>query len=582
MELLKQYTKQFKKLLFIALVLALVNQLFSLLDPQIMRILVDDYATNYTDFTSSGYVRGIGFWLLVLVGTALVSRTAKAFQDYYVNVLTESVGTKLYADAIQHVFNLSFSSLEDQRSGSILLNIEKARDDSKKFLTSLINDVFLSLIAIIFVLVYAFVVHPYIFYTFILLIPIVATTTFFLSKKIRSAQQVIVAQSSDLAGSATETIRNVGLVKALGLVKQEVARLLGLNEEVLSLELKKVVLLRTLTFIQGTLVNFVRVLVLFVTLYLVFTGDITLGEFTIFIFYTFYVFGPLYNLSTVLATYQQAKASNEELRKILELPTSAYESGNMKPGAIESIELNQVSFQYSGADEQAIDDVTIEISQGETVAFVGPSGSGKTTLIKLLVGLYQPTSGSLLVNGISGSDIDFVDYRSRIGYVTQDTQLFSGTIRDNLKFVKPQATDDELEQVLNQAQANSLLQRGDDKTGRGLDAKIGETGIKLSGGERQRLSIARSLLRDPNLLIFDEATSALDSLTEREIVNTINSIRELRPSLMVVQVAHRLSTIADSDTIYVLQNGHVVEQDSHQNLLESDTLYRAMWRQQAS
>jgi len=175
-----------------------------------------------------------------------------------------------------------------------------------------------------------------------------------------------------------------------------------------------------------------------------------------------------------------------------------------------------------------------------------------------------------------------VDYRSRIGYVTQDTQLFSGTIRDNLKFVKPQATDDELEQVLNQAQANSLLQRGDDKTGRGLDAKIGETGIKLSGGERQRLSIARSLLRDPNLLIFDEATSALDSLTEREIVNTINSIRELRPSLMVVQVAHRLSTIADSDTIYVLQNGHVVEQDSHQNLLESDTLYRAMWRQQAS
>ena len=164
MELLKQYTKQFKKLLFIALVLALVNQLFSLLDPQIMRILVDDYATNYTDFTSSGYVRGIGFWLLVLVGTALVSRTAKAFQDYYVNVLTESVGTKLYADAIQHVFNLSFSSLEDQRSGSILLNIEKARDDSKKFLTSLINDVFLSLIAIIFVLVYAFVVHPYIFF----------------------------------------------------------------------------------------------------------------------------------------------------------------------------------------------------------------------------------------------------------------------------------------------------------------------------------------------------------------------------------------------------------------------------------
>ncbi len=580
MELLRKYTLSSKKLLGLAILLAVINQIFSLLDPQIMRILIDDYATNFGEFNQSGYLQGVGVWLMALVATALISRTAKAFQDYYVNVLTESVGTELYADAIKHVFDLPFSSLEDQRSGSILLNIEKARDDSKKFLTSLINDVFLSLIAMVFVLVYAYLVHPHIFSTFVLLIPVVGLTTFFLSKKIRAAQQVIVAQSADLAGSATETIRNISLVKALGLVAQEVARLLGLNEKVLSLELKKVVLLRTLTFIQGTLVNLVRVLVLFVTLYLIFTGDITLGEFTIFIFYTFYVFGPLYNLSTVLATYQQAKASNEELEKILSLPKSDYETGEQQVNLLQKIVLDEVSYKYPSSDQTAVSQISLEIKPGKTVAFVGPSGSGKSTLIKLLVGLYQPTAGQLQINDISADLINFSTYRHQIGYVSQDTQLFSGTIRENLRFVKPEATDQEIVQVLRQSQAEGLLSRGDKETGIGLDATIGETGIKLSGGERQRLAIARSLLRDPGLLIFDEATSALDSLTERQIVQTIKLIRKSNPNLMIVQIAHRLSTIMDSDKILVLRAGKIIEQGNHEELISRDSLYRAMWRQQ--
>lgn len=582
MMILKKYVLESKKLLLFALVLALLNQMFSLLDPQIMRILIDDYATQFTNFQDAEYVRGIGFWLLALVGVALVSRTAKAFQDYFVNVLTESIGTKLYADGVEHLFALSFSTFENERSGSILLNLEKARDDSKKFLTSLINDVFLALIAIVFVLTYAFFVHPYIGFTFVLLIPVVTITTLALSKKIRAAQQKIVAQTADLAGSTTETIRNVGLIKSLGLEQQEVARLNNLNQDVLELELKKVVLLRTLTFIQGTLVNLVRVLILFVTLYLVSQELITLGEFTIFIFYTFYVFGPLYNLASLFANYQQAKASNEELARILNIPISDYEQGSVKIDGVHNLGLDNATYMYEGANVEAVNSISLEINKGETVAFVGPSGSGKSTLIKLLVGLYQPQIGTLTINGNDVEELNFKSYRSKIGYVSQDTQLFSGTIRDNLLFINPNASDNDLERVLDQAQAKSLLTRGDEVVGQGLDAKIGETGIKLSGGEKQRLAIARALLRDPDLLIFDEATSALDSLTEAEIVKTISRLRATHPDLIMIQIAHRLSTISNSDRLYVLQAGKIVEQGTHQQLLDQDTLYRAMWRQQTS
>ena len=345
MDLLKSYTFKYKKLLFIGLGLGLVSQFFSLLDPQIMRLLIDNYATNFSNFSTAEYVQGVGLLLLGLIGVALVSRTAKAFQDYYVNVLTETVGTRMYADGVEHLFALSFSSFENERSGSLLLNLQKARDDSKKFLASLINDVFLASISILFVLIYSYLVNPLIFFTFALLIPVVGITTYFLSKKIKAAQKKIVAQTADLAGSTTETIRNVGLIKSLGLETQEVKRLNALNEDVLKLELRKVVLLRTLTFIQGTLVNFVRVLVLFVTLYLIYRGSITLGEFTIFIFYTFYVFGPLYSLAGVLSGYQQAKASNEELARILKIEVSDYELGPREIDFVNSLELKNVSFK---------------------------------------------------------------------------------------------------------------------------------------------------------------------------------------------------------------------------------------------
>jgi ATP-binding cassette subfamily B protein len=236
---------------------------------------------------------------------------------------------------------------------------------------------------------------------------------------------------------------------------------------------------------------------------------------------------------------------------------------------------DHVSFQHQSATQEALSDISFQVKGGETIAFVGPSGAGKSTLVKLLVGLYRPKKGQVFYNGEAGDAIDFDQLRKKIGFVTQDTQLFSGSIRENLLFVNPNATDAQCMEVLEKAACQSLLARAD----KGLDSLIGEGGVQVSGGEKQRLSIARALLRDPNLLVFDEATSALDSLTEEEISETIRAVSQASEHLTIL-IAHRLSTIMHATRIYVLEKGKVVESGNHDSLLADKGLYYAMWRQQ--
>ncbi len=222
-----------------------------------------------------------------------------------------------------------------------------------------------------------------------------------------------------------------------------------------------------------------------------------------------------------------------------------------------------------------MDGISFRVRTGETIAFVGPSGAGKSTLVKLLVGLYKPVEGKILFNESPSDRIRYNELRRQIGFVTQDTYLFAGTIKDNLLFVKSDATDTELLDALHKASCDLLLKNSPG----GMNTVLGEGGMKLSGGEKQRISIARALLRHPRLLIFDEATSALDSLTEEDITNTIRKISMAREHITIL-IAHRLSTIMHADLIYVLEKGKIIETGSHDQLLQSKGLYYAMWRQQ--
>lgn len=278
MTILFRYLKHYKWLLILALVLAAINQGFSLLDPQVFRLIIDRYVTNIATLDTRTFVHGVLGLIGISVLIAFISRVAKNFQDYYVNVVTERLGTKLYADSVGHAFSLPYSVFEDERSGELLQKLQKARSDSQRFIQAMINIVFLSFIGILFVVIYAFTVHYLVALAYLLIIPLLGGTIFFISKKIKVAQENIVKESAILAGSTTETLRNVELVKSLGLEDQELRRLNGVNEMILSLELKKVKLIRTLSFIQGTLINLLRAGILFLLLFFVFKGKMTFGD----------------------------------------------------------------------------------------------------------------------------------------------------------------------------------------------------------------------------------------------------------------------------------------------------------------
>ena len=579
MSLLWSYVVRYKRLLFAALVLATINQVFSLLDPQVFRLIVDRYATKIGHIDTQVFVRGVGLLLLAYVGVALVSRIAKNFQDYFVNVIAQRVGAQLYERSVSHSFSLPYSVFEDQRSGEILQKMQKARSDAQLLITSFINLIFVQLVGLVFVTIYAATVHWSVFLVYVLLAPVLGTLMFYTSKRIKRQQKIIVTQTAELAGSTTETLRNVELVKSLGLEAQEIARLNTVNAQILGLELKKVRFVRMYSFLQGTTINTARAGLLFLMLWLVFTHQITLGQFFSLFFYSFAVFSPLTELGSVIAQYQEAKASMEKLEEVLQIPPAPKPLQPVPLGPLQSISFLDVSFTYPSADTPSLEDINLSISAGDTIAFVGPSGSGKTSLVKLIVGLYQPTSGQLAINETDSTLIDADALRARIGLVTQDTQLFAGTIRDNLLFVAPRATDEQCIEVLRQAAALPIIERG----GKGLDTKIGEGGIKISGGERQRLAIARALLREPELIIFDEATSSLDSITERSITETIRELAHgRRHDRITVLVAHRLSTIAHAQRIYVLAKGRIVESGTHDSLLTSNGLYAALWREQSA
>jgi ATP-binding cassette subfamily B protein len=574
-KLLWSYLRRHRGLVFVALVLAAVNQVFSLLDPLIFRYVIDNYATRFREYTTGEFVRGVSLLLLGAMGVAFVSRVAKNFQDYFINVVTQRVGAALYADGLAHSLKLPYQVFEDQRSGETLGKLQKVKSDVERLIAMAVNVLFTTLVGIVFVMVYAFSVHWIIAPVYFSTIPLLGLLSSVLSRKIKAVQKVIVAETTALAGATTESLRNIELVKSLGLAEQEVARLNATTAKILKLELKKVRYLRSLSFVQGTCVNALRTGILFLMLYLIFTQQITVGQFFSLFIYSFFIFGPLQELGNVINVYRETEVSLANLDQILKTPVEPRPARPVVVDGLEELRFEGVRFTHASGGRPALDGVSFRARRGETVAFVGPSGAGKTTLVKLLVGLYPPQEGAVLYNGHPSTEVDLDGFRERIGFVTQDTQLFAGTIRENLLFVRPSATDEECREVLKKAACDSLLARAS----AGLDTVIGEGGVKVSGGEKQRLSIARALLRRPHLLVFDEATSSLDSLTEDEVTQTIREVARGREALTVL-IAHRLSTVMHADRIFVLERGRVVEEGAHDALVAQKGLYYAMWRQQ--
>jgi ATP-binding cassette, subfamily B, bacterial len=589
MKILLKYLKPYKWLVTLTLFLAGLNIGFSLLDPIILGKIVNlsnDYVQArklHNEFSADKFFTvfswshpGVINLLLLSVAVAMMSRIAKNFQDYFMNVVVQKFGAKVFTDGLQHAMKLPYQDFEDQRSGETLGVLQKVRTDTEKFINYFINVLFGVIIGVIFVFTYAAIwIHwsiPVVYLAGVLLLTWISSL---LSKKIKIIQKDIVSQTTSLAGSTTESLRNIELVKSLGLTQEEVSRLNKNTYKILGLELTKVKRVRSISFVQGTFVNTLRQVILFILMWLIFKDKMNAGQLVTMQIFSFFVFGPLQDIGNIVLSYREAQASLNNF-ELLMVKVPEPEAVNPKHlGKVEELSFQDVVFKHKTAQHYAIDRISFDVQVGETIAFVGPSGSGKSTLMKLLVGLYRPLQGRILYNHLDENSISFDDLRSQIGFVTQDTQLFSGTIRENLMFVNPSSTDADLLDVLKKASCLNLLERAE----KGLETMIGEGGLKLSGGEKQRLSIARALLRKPRVLIFDEATSSLDSLTEEEITKTIRQVSSQRNQITIL-IAHRLSTIMHADRIYVLEKGKVVETGTHNDLKDEKGLYYAMWRQQ--
>jgi len=575
MKILLSYLKKHRWTVLLALLMTAINQSFSLVEPLITGKLVDDYINKRDLLTRHEYFSGILTLIGLGIGAAFLSRIANNFQDYFTITVAQKTGAEMYADGMKHSLAMPYHVFEEQRSGEKLDTLQRVRSDSENFIKSSINVTFMALFGIIFVSIYSYFISYKVTIVFVLSVPIITYLSWVLSKKVKVIHRAIILKTSVLAGRSTESLRNIELVKSHGLGEQEIERLNMATYKILNLEVVKTKILRMLSFIQGSTVNIVRSTMIVVMLMLIFDREISAGQYFSFLLYSYFLFGPLQEFGHMALTWREAQISLGNFKRIMNMPVERIPESPAELKKIEHIQFKNVFFKYKNSNRNALNGISFHAEEGETVAFVGPSGSGKTTLIKLLVGLYKPFKGDILYNQTHTDDIHLDELRRKIGFVTQDTQLFSGNIRDNLRFVKPNATDEECYAALNKAACQSLLSRASD----GLDTLIGESGVKVSGGEKQRLSIARALLRNPNILLFDEATSSLDSLTEEEITKTVNKLSELKDHITLI-IAHRLSTIMHANRIYVLENGHIIESGNHDELLEQKGLYYAMWRQQ--
>ena len=575
MAILGRYLRPHRGLVVLTLLLAGVAQVLTLVDPLIFGRIVDRYVLAPDGRPEAELVRGALFWLLVAALVALAARLASALQEYVMRLLVQSIGMEMFNDGLRRTLRLAFQEMEEQSSGETMALLTKVRTDTERFVNASVTVLYSSLVGVGFLVWYGVTRSWLLIPAFGIGVLVLGSLTGLLSRRIKTVQRQVVRETTRMSGAITESLRNIELVKSLGLTRAEFRRLSGYTRRIFDLEMAKVRKVRSLAFLQAAIINVLRQSILFILLWLIFRKALSPGELIAFQFILNTIFGPLQQMGNVLLNHREAEASLAAFGKLMATPVEERPEEPIDVGEIESLRFEDVSFRYRGAAEDALDDIGFEARLGDTVAFVGPSGSGKSTLVKLLVGLYRPTSGVITIDGVPSNELRYNRVRRQIGFVTQDPQLFSGTIRENLQLVKEDATDEEMLEVLRRAAATPLLER----SGQGLDTRLGESGLRVSGGERQRLSIARALLRHPRLLIFDEATSALDSITEQEIAASVRDVSGSRQHIVIL-IAHRLSTIAHAETIHVLERGRIVETGSHDELVEKRGLYYAMWRQQ--
>jgi len=582
MRLFLKYLSKQRALIILIFLLAIVDQVAINLIPYFFgTVIIDPYASRIEYFKSVGRFKelkdGILYGILLMIAMSIIALIANTFRNYYLNKGIQKFSTQLFTDVQEKILSLKYEEYEQEISGEILSTLQRARNDCEKFINKFMNVLLSTFIAMGVLTVVTFSISAWLPVIFIVCAFLLTYITHILSGRMRVLQKTIVSDSNLLAGYFNESLRNIYLIKSLGLSKQETERVRNKNQHILNTEGKKLKKVRSISAIFGTVVITINQGMISILILFLIYDKLSIGELIMIQIYFFSIFGTLGDLSSVMITYRDAEASLNEIERLTNKVSEKSESTRSQIEHLDKISFENVSFIHRNCSKSTLQNINLSVAMGESIAIVGASGAGKSTLIKMLLGLYSPTTGEIFYNNYPLRKVDLEHLRQSVGIVPQDAHLFSGSILENMLFVNPTATNENIRQALHQASCDSLISR----LAAGIDTQIGEHGARLSGGEQQRLSIARAIIRNSRLLIFDEPTSSLDTITEGEILRTIKFFCEKRRHIVVI-ISHRLMSVMNADRIYVLKEGVIVEEGSHANLTSFSGIYNKMWLHQTS
>ncbi|MBC3516957.1 ABC transporter ATP-binding protein [Neobittarella massiliensis] len=560
------YYKPHRKLFYFDMFCALIVAVCDLFYPMITRNIIQDYVPNRQ-------LRLMIVWVLVLLGLYILKALLNYIIQYYGHVMGVRMQADMRREVFDHLQKLPFSYFDQNKTGVVMSRIVNDLMDVTELAHHGPEDLFISLIMLIGSFAILCTINVPLTVIAFALLPVAVYIVAKLRRRMNAAFRETRIKTGEVNAELENSISGIRVAKAFTGEKNERRKFERRNREFVTARSEAFRVMGQFSASTGFFTDVLNVVVLIAAACFLFAGKITTGDFVAYLLYVSMFLNPIKRLISFVEQFQQGATGFKRFVEIMEEPIEQ-DSPGAKPlqSAQGQIDFRGVGFTYDD-DTEVLSGLDLHIGAGQTVALVGPSGGGKTTLCHLLPRFYDPTEGTIEIDCQDIRSYTLHSLRQNIGIVQQDVFLFTGTIRDNIAYAKPDATDEEIYQAARRANIHDFIMGLDD----GYDTYIGERGARLSGGQKQRISIARVFLKDPPILILDEATSALDNETERLIQEALNDLSHGRTTLVV---AHRLSTIKNADSIVVLTPQGIAETGSHRQLVAAGGLYARLWQSQ--